>query len=130
MGLRGIAEADLAGILEDDVNGFGYPITLTAPDLTSKTLKGFSSDIGLLIDPDTGLAISGRRATIALRISTLIAQGFTSLPAAIQDSTLKPWIVDFDDINGNPFKFKVQDAQPDRGLGIVTCTLEIYEDPS
>ena len=127
MNLREKAEADLGSILENSSTGFGYPITLTDPAQLSKDLTGFSNDIGFLIDPDTGLAVSGRRASVALRISTLIAEGFTSLPTAIQDKTLKPWIVNFNDINGNAFIFKVSDAQPDRGLGIITCTLEIYE---
>ena len=127
MNLRAKAEADLGVILENASTGFGYPITLTDPTGLSKDLTGFSNDIGFLIDTDTGLAISGRRASIALRISTLTTQGFTSLPKGAQGEALKPWVVNFDDINGNPFTFKVSDAQPDRGLGIITCTLEIYE---
>ena len=127
MGLREKAEADLETILEGSL-GFGHPITLTDSDKTTADLTGFSNDIGLLIDPDTGLAVSGRKASIALRISTLIAQGFEDLPKGVQDPTEKPWIVDFNDINGNAFKFKVSSAQPDRGLGVITCILETYED--
>jgi len=128
MSLRAVAEADLNGILEDDVTGFGYPITITSPDGLSKPLKGFSNDISFSLDPDTGTAVSVRTASVALRISSLIAAGFTTLPEAIQDDTRKPWLVQFNDINGNPFTFKVQEGHPDRGLGIITCTLEIYRD--
>ena len=128
MSLRAVAEADLSGILEDSVTGFGYPITLTSPDKVSKSLKGFSNDIATLIDPETGLAVSGRVASVALRISTLISLGFATLPEGIQDATRKPWLVTFDDINGNPFTFKVQAGNPDRTLGIITCMLEIYRD--
>lgn len=126
MNLRDTAEADLAGILEDDANGFGYPITLTSPDGLAAPLIGFSNDISLLIDPDTGLAISGRSASVALRISSIVAAGYTTLPEAIQVGTLKPWLATFDDINGNSFTFKVSEGNPDRALGIVTCRLEIY----
>lgn len=126
MSLRETAEADLAGILEDDVNGFGYPIILTSPDELVKPLIGFSNDISLLIDADTGLAISGRSASVALRISSLIAAGYTTLPEAVQDSALKPWLVTFDDINGNSFTFKVQEGSPDRAIGVIICKLEIY----
>lgn len=128
MSLRVVAEADLNGILEDDVTGFGYPITLTAPDKVTADLKGFSNDISFSIDPDTGLAVSSRTASVALRISSLITAGFDTLPRAVQDSTAKPWLVQFNDINGNSFIFKVQEGHPDRGLGIITCTLEIYRD--
>ena len=128
MSLRAVAEADLNVILEDSVMGFGYPIILTSPDEVSKNLTGFSNDISTLIDPETGLAVSGRTASAALRISSLIAAGFDTLPRAIQKETDKPWLVQFDDINGNPFTFKVQDGNPDRALGIITLTLEIYRD--
>ena len=128
MSLRDVAEADLNGILEDSVTGFGYPIIVTSPDKVSKPLKGFSKDISFSIDPDTGLAVSSRTASVALRISSLIAAGFDTLPKGIQDSKSKPWLIEFNDINGNPFKFKVQEGHPDRGLGIITCTLEIYRD--
>lgn len=128
MNLRDTAEADLAGILEDSVTGFGYPISVTSPDRVTASLTGFSNDISFSIDPDTGLAVSSRTASVALRISSLIAAGFVTLPEAIQDSTLKPWLIQFNDVNGNPFTFKVQRGNPDRGLGIITCTLEIYKD--
>ena len=128
MNLRELAEADLAKTLEDGAIGFGYPIILTSPDKVSKTLTGYSNDISFSIDPDTGLAVSSRVASVALRISSLIAAGFVTLPEAIQNDTLKPWIVQFNDLSNNPFIFKVQEGHPDRGLGIITCTLEIYRD--
>lgn len=125
MGLRAIAESDLAFILEDNVYGFGYSITVTDPDGTGAALTGYSNDIAQLIDPDTGQAVSGRLASAVLRISSLTAAGL-SLPLSIADTTLKPWIVVFDDINGNPFTFKVSKSNPDRALGIVSCILEAY----
>jgi hypothetical protein len=126
VGLRQIAEADLGAILEDSTTGFGFPITVTNPAGTSVPLTGFSVDISQLIDPDTGQAVSGRLASATLRISSLIAAGL-GLPTGVSDSASKPWIVEFDDINGNPYKFKVEAADPDRALGIVVCMLELYE---
>lgn len=125
MGLREMAELDLAFILEDVVYGFGYSITVTDPAGASAGLKGFSNDIAQLIDPDTGQAISGRLASAVLRISSLTAAGL-GLPEGISDATSKPWVVQFDDINGNPFTFKVSKSNPDRGLGIVSLILEVY----
>ena len=125
MGLRQIAESDLGLILEDTVTGFGYSITLTDPSGTVRPLTGFSDDISQIIDPDTGQAVSGRLASVALRISSIISAGLT-LPKGIADAGIKPWLVQFDDINGNPYTFKVAQSNPDRALGLVTLLLELY----
>lgn len=132
MGLRQTAESDLAFILEDDTYGFGYPITITNPAGSVKNLTGYSNDIAQLIDPDTGQAVSGRLASAVVRISTLFSTtggpAFTSLPVAIPDESQTPWLVEFNDINGNPYKFKVAQSNPDRALGIISLILETYED--
>ena len=128
MSLRDVAGADCKAILEDSVTGFGYPITVTSPDKVTASLTGFSNDTSFSIDPDTGLAVSGRTASVALNISSLISAGFDTLPKGIQDEKSKPWLVQFNDVNGNPFTFKVQEGHPDRGLGIITCTLEVYRE--
>ena len=126
MSLRVQAEADLGTILEDTQTGFGWTITVTNPDGISKPLTGFSDDISQVIDPDTGQAVSGRLASVALRISSLYAAGLT-LPVGIADSASKPWIIEFEDINGNSYKFKVAQSNPDRAIGMVVCLLEVYE---
>lgn len=125
MSLRQLAEADLGTILEDGVTGFGWPITITDPAGNAGTLTGFSDDIAQIIDPDTGQAVSGRLASVALRISSLALEGLT-LPKGIADAGSKPWVIEFDDINGNAYKFKVSQSNPDRALGLVTCLLELY----
>lgn len=125
MSLRQLAESDLGAILEDSVHGFGWSVKITDPTGESRTLTGLSDDIAQIIDPDTGQAVSGRLASIALRISSLTTAGL-NLPEGVADSSRKPWIVEFNDINGNPYKFKVSQSNPDRALGIVTCLLELY----
>lgn len=126
MGIRTLAEQDLGAILEDSAYGFGWPITLTDPDGLTDTLTGFSDDISQVIDPDTGQLVSGRLASVALRISSLTAAGF-ALPQNVADATLKPWVVTFDDINGTAHTFKVRQSDPDRALGLVVCILEGYD---
>lgn len=126
MGLREIAEQDLALTLED-IDGFGYNIQVTDPAGLSKPLVGRSGDIGQAIDVDTGQLVSGRTASVSLRISSLTAAGL-GLPEAVADSTSKPWRITFDDINGVSFAFKVSQSAPDRTLGLVTCHLENWED--
>ncbi len=127
MGLREIAEADLAITAEDADTGFGFPITVTDPLGAVAVLTGLSGDIASLIHPDTGVAVSGRQASIALRIKSIVDSVLTGLPENIPESTKKPWLVAFNDINGNPFTFKVSSSNPDRTLGLVTCLLELYE---
>ncbi len=124
MSLRTLAEADLKTLVEDQT-AFGWPVTLTDPDGNSGPFTGLSDDIAQVIDPDTGQAVSGRLASVALRISSLITAGF-ALPQGIADASLKPWIVEFDDINGTAYKFKVQQSNPDRAIGLVNCILELY----
>jgi hypothetical protein len=127
MGLRELAEKDLSVILEDKVTGFGWDIILTTPDDTVADLVGFSNDISQVVDPDTGLLVSARHATIALRIAhiqeKLTGEG---LPVGIADGAVKPWLVEFKDINGCSHTFKVIKSSPDRALGLVTCILEAY----
>lgn len=127
MGLRDIAEDDLGVTLEDKVTGFGFDIKVTDPDGVTADLIGTSADIAQIIDPDTGQAVSGRLASVALRISSLVAAGL-EIPEGIADGAIKPWLIEFNDIGGNPFKFKVSKSNPDRTLGVVTCVLEFYED--
>ena len=127
MGLRDTAKADARSILNDDVHGFGWPITVIDPDGVTANLTGFSNDVAEVIDPDTGIAVSGRIASVALVISDLTDAGL-DLPVSIADSLKKPWLIKFDDINGNAFTFKVKQSNPDRTLGIITCVLEFYED--
>jgi len=88
---------------------------------------GFSDDIAQSIDPDTGELVSGRLASVALRISTLHAAGF-SLPRGVADTSKKPWVVKFNDINGRPHVFIVRQANPDRAAGLVVCILEGYDE--
>ena len=126
MNLRELAEADLAITLEDGVSGFGWPVTVTDPSGAALAMTAQSNDVAQVIDPDTGQAVSGRSASATLRISSLTAGGL-GLPVGVADTTTKPWLVQFDDINGNPHLFKVVDGDPDRALGVVVCHLEAYE---
>lgn len=125
MGLRAIAERDLGLIQENKTTGVGWPITVIDPAGTSKDLTGTSNDIAQMIDPDTGQAVSGRLASVSIRIGLLAANGL-GLPVGVADGAGKPWLVKFDDINGNPYTFKVSESNPDRTIGNVVCILETY----
>lgn len=125
MGLREEAEKDLGILIEDRDTGFGWDITITDPDGAFADVIGSSNDITEVIDPDTGVAVSGRLATVSLRQSTLKAKGL-SIPVGIIDKSLKPWIVEFLDIAGEAYKFKVRESNPDRTLGLISLILETY----
>lgn len=122
MGLREQVEADQAFIVEDR-GGWGWDIVLTSPDGITLDLVGLSNDISLAIDPDTGQLVSGRKASIALRMTSLLDIG---MPKGVADSDSKPWLVEFQDILGNYCKFKVDSAHPDRTIGQVVCLLGEY----
>ena len=125
MGLRAEAEAALEETLEDE-DLFGWPLTITDPSGFSAHLSGGFTDISRVIDPETGVAVTGRLASAVVRLSTLSLEGFTAIPRGISESASKPWRVDTVDINGNACTFKVQESNPDRALGIVVLILELY----
>lgn len=127
MNLRELAAQDAAFILGDNERGFGWEIEVIDPNGTSAVLTGFSNDVSDLIDPDTGQSVSGRVASIALRIAHLTIANL-GLPQGISDTSGKPWRVKFNDIDGGAHTFKVQQSNPDRALGIVTCVLEVYKE--
>ena len=126
MGLRVIAEADLAVLLEDGVHGFGFPITLTDPNGNVKPFTGYTNDISQTVDPDTGQAIIGKVVNVALRLSKIFDAGMT-LPQGIADNNSDPWVVTFDDLKGDTSTFKVFDSAPDRTLGIIVLHLSEYK---
>jgi len=129
MGLREQAAADLQAITEDEDTGFGWPIRVTAPDGTAYDIVGLSNDVHTTIDPDTGQAITGRNASVAISQRTLAREGL-EFPRSIADSGSKPWRVQFRDLQGTLHFFKVQEALPDRALGAVVCLLEAYTPPA
>lgn len=128
MGLREIAEQDQAFILEDEEHGFGWEITLTDPDGLTDTFTGYSQDVYTLIDADTEIAASGRVISVALRISSILAAGFSDIPEGVQSQDSLPWRVQFDDLQGDPYSFAVRDSEPDRTLGMVVCFCVPYKE--
>lgn len=126
MSLRELAEADLARIQEDASGGFGWSITVTDPAGNTADLTGFSNDISQMIDPETGTYVSGRAASVSIRIQHLADKGL-GIPRNISDAGSRPWTVTFQDLAGQSYSFKVSQAMPDRGIGNVACMLEAFE---
>jgi len=122
MGLREQAALDAQAILEDTSSGFGCPFTLTSPLGVAAQRVGFTQDIGQTIDPDTGQAVAGRRASVAVSLRSL-----PEMPVVTADSDRKPWIVRFLNILGVGTAWKVIEVLPDRALGVVVLLLEVYQ---
>lgn len=120
MGLREQAALDGKAILED-VSGFAWPLTLTSPAGVVTALRGFTTDVGQTIDPDTGQAVAGRRASATVSRASLPA-----LPEAVADRGRKPWIATFADSQGANQQWKVIEVLPDAALGVVVLLLELY----
>lgn len=120
-----MARADSRAILNDTRTGSGVPIVITPPGQAARALTGWSNDIGLLVDPDTGQAISGRVATVAVHIADLAAEGLP-IPEAEHRQDAKPWSLSFKDEQDNDYTFRIAETHPDRTMGIVTFTVDSY----
>lgn len=124
MSLRLQAAADMLGIVES-TSDFGWSITVTSPAGVELAMTGLSTDIGTTLDPETGLPVSGRRASVALAMASL-TEGGLALPEGVYDKSSKPWLVRFADIGGTSMSFKVIQTHPDRAIGLITCIVERY----
>lgn len=109
-----------------DAEGPAKTATLTSPAGVSVALRQINADIALVVDPGTGMVVSGRTASVAFRMTDIIAEGLT-LPEGVADSSRRPWTVDVIDTQGDSYTFKVVQTYPDRTLGLVTCDLEAYK---
>lgn len=127
MSLRDRAIADTARII-GDAEGSGQTTTLTSPSGVTHPVVGWTNDISQVVDPQTGMAVSGRTATVVYPFSSLSDAGFDEIPQGIESTGSKPWVVVFDDARGVPGTYKIASSDPDRTLGVVVCFLEVYRD--
>ena len=127
MNLRERAQRDTHAILTDSAHGFGWDIILTAPDGKACELTGYSNDIAIAIDPQTGEVVSGRTASIVVSQQELLCKN-VEYPKGVVDASKKPWLVEFKDINGAQHIFKIRQSNPDRTIGFTSFILELYRD--
>lgn len=121
MGLRAQAAADAKAILEDSASGFGWPLSLTSPAGVELALTGYPADVSETVDPETGVAVVGRRTSVSVSLLSL-----PELPAAVPDSDRRPWLVTMADATGAVSTWKVVEVRPDRTLAVVVLYLEAY----
>lgn len=125
MTLQDDLTADTKAILEDDITGFGWPMTVTNPVGFSAQFVGQYTDIAEAIDPETGQSVSSRTVTVALMISSLLASEL-GIPQGVSDKTQRPWVVELTDRNGSDHRFKVMSTKPDASMGVVVLELEFF----
>lgn len=121
MGLRATAAADAKAILEDASSGFGWPLLVLSPAGAQFSVTGFATDIGQTVDPDTGQAVAGRRASVAVHASALPV-----VPEGVADATVKPWRVQYANSAGVVGLWKVVDVLPDHAMAVLVLLLEAY----
>lgn len=124
MGLRDQAAADLATILGDTA-GFSSCVELQSPEGAEVEIRGLVADVSQILDPQTGQAVSGRVASVALPLAELV--DWPGLAAGIADPDSKPWTVRMADVTGTQTLYRVREARPDRVLGVLVCLLEPYK---
>lgn len=129
MSLRRRVARDLGVISAKIQGGFAWQITVTDPDgfTSADPLTGFSQDIALAIDPETGVLVTGRLASVSIPIAALKAAGYASLPRGVADNATMPWLVQFDDLEGESYQFKVSESRPDRTFGNIVLILENFK---
>jgi hypothetical protein len=125
MSLIDIAESDLAFVLEDDQDGFGVEVIITTPAGLKKTLTGQSTDIGVLIDPSTGVGVIGRNCEIVFRISTLLLE-LGEIPKKSESGD--DWYVfTHTNTNGETWNFGIEQVHVDRKLGIAKFIIGLVD---
>lgn len=126
MNLNEQAAVDLKSIVEDTTGGFGWPVTVTDPDGQTADLAAYTTDVMESIDVQTGTPVVGRFAHAMIPIASLREAGL-GVPVGVADGSSKPWVVTFNDVQGNAYRFKVSEAMQDRKIGAVVCVLEAYK---
>lgn len=117
MNLTAQAEADLSFTMEDVDNGFGVALQFRDSNGDFQTVNCQSTDIGYLVDPNTGQAVVGRTVEANGRIST-----FNSLNISVPKRSDSGIV--FVTTAGDEVSLKVMDNYIDRKMGIYKLTME------
>ena len=123
MSLRDQALLDAQGILENSQD-FGEPITLIAPDGSTTPMTGLTGDISVMIEPDSGAIVKGRRVHVTLFIKSLPAG---ERPVSKRKLSEKPWRVSFPRITNSVVReYAVVATDPDDTMGTIVLELGEY----
>lgn len=107
-------------------SGIAESIQIIDPNGESHDIQAVVSVIHNLIDPDTGQPVSGFLATASISRLHLMARNL-SIPAGEFDQNKRPWVLVYNDIDGNSTKYIVVRSAPDEAQGNVLLDLGSYE---
>lgn len=118
----------LAQSVVEDTSAFASEVTCTDELAVSATLAGFVNEIALAVDPDTGVQVSLKQASVVLSRASIAESGL-AYPKAIPDTTGAPWRVAWAGADGVTRTCKVIEVVPDEnpGIDLVTLKLDAYE---
>ena len=106
-----LAEEDLETILQEE---FGVSMTLRQPKGEKfKTFIGDTNLMSTMLDPDTGLMVTGQSCFCILRTKEVLDH-FGELPKSL-------WTVTFEEFSKGTYR--VKDVNPDSTQGILHLTL-------
>ncbi len=126
MSIRDLAASDHAAIVQDVAGGFAIPIVVTNPEGVSLSMNGLTTDVGEVVDMQSGMEIAGRRVSVQILTAPLIAAGMGE-PRAVMDGNAKPWLVTFANVQGVPRTYKIFDVKPDEIFGSHKCLCEAWQ---
>jgi hypothetical protein len=122
-----VAEADLSFTIEDKDNGFGKSIVLISPlDVRygdDDELISMDTNIGFMIDPETGSLYKGETVEVNLRISTVLALiGSLPIQAESQEACWKLEVI-YEPVSDDPLTFIIKEIRKDSKLGVLKMFL-------
>lgn len=122
MGIKQTAAVvDALGFVEN-LDEFGWPITITSPAGVATSVVGYTTDIAESVDPETNIAVASRKAQAVVSLLRL-----PTLPTAVLERGSRPWLVAFADVvTGVVGTWKVVEVLPDRAIGLVILRLESW----
>lgn len=100
-------------------------MTVTDPVGVAAELTALVTDHFSAIDPETGIPVAGRTASVTISMGSLDDAGM-ALPSGVMDPAALPWRVTFAGADGVTQTYRVTEVLPDRSIGAVVCRLEFF----
>ena len=118
---------DMARRVCTDVTQWAVPVTLIDQNNDEYEVWGLPNDIGVVLDPDTGLPVAARQITLVISYDQL-PEG--ARPSHEQNADTRPWRVRFIRPGQTETKtYMVRGTDPDEVAALLTLTLTPYHTP-
>ncbi len=118
----------LAHSIVGNIDDFATEITCTDEFEATATVNGLVNETALAIDPDTGVQVAGKQASVVVSRAAISEAGL-AYPKAIPETTATPWLVAWAGADAVSRSYKVIEVLPDDnpGIDLVTLKLDAYE---